>query len=1229
MSDADTRTVELEPVEPPIDEVVDATTRKTIIILKRPRVEVLSFLGRPAEGGELAKQVDVARGGKVLLVWRTAGAKDVTISRRGKDGKRVVVKAGVEARGTLEVVADEADLRFTLEASAGDTLELDEVRVLAGGGSGLKIESFLGRPAAGGALAKEVTLALDGKAVLVWKAVGATDVTISRRLGKHGRREVVKTGLPLAGELAVVTDGAPDLLFTLEASEGDTNLEFDEVRVLTPVPPPPPPPPSGLRIESFLGRSKNEPQATPAEEVTLLLNEQLVLSWKVVGAREVTLVKHGPDKKRLVVARALKAEGELETQNDAEGLTFVLEASAGNQLELAEVKIDAALQSELIGRLADSFDQGSSEEVTIPRGRKLELAYRIKGAPTRVKLTVGKAEVLIDGTGPAEKILLRECPALGSFEVFLEATKGAQRTANLLTVTVVEPQPLPKIIAFDGAPRLEDDMVAFAWTIEGPFDKVILQPYGVDVTKLTTGGKGTAKVQWPLDHSSQFTLLVQLETFQTTASTTVKRPPDPPAPEVTGELLVRVLGSEEKPGKELKDLPDKSTLELFYSVKGPFKALTIQGVGPIAGAPPPPFGFVTVDPFAEKTLPDADGHYTLFADGKQLAQCKINQLAKAFVVPIEVGGEWETPKGYTLFKYVKVKLKGGIGLKAKAVFHGHPDGAQTPAAAKLKFNNKGPEISIELKRKIGIEGDVAVALTPKWVVSKVKKVERKDTPIKWNPKKGEVSVAAIKYEITFKAIEFEIGGHKTSIVPKLELEAVGLKFGKDKETGKPKRVAGALQAKLTGESNLIDQVLQKEFPLLHANIIEVVVFVSGGVTGEPDWEAIGRELLERVGLEGAMTIGLVLVAVGTVAGTIKGGLEWADIVNAPKQRGFALAFFNAMVKGLPRGLDDATAEDAADTVGPTPPTLGLGMDPEDRGRELGRWYRARSFAEYRAQTRGAQLFLAAAAEETSDPDGAAREKLREDFRAEWVEKRRLIEFRLKKQLWDDIRRLAYLRFREESHGTPDAMDSCFRSLYMEPPRQGFDYDFPEVDDDLFELAMKDQLEGSGALSRPMLLQAWKDAGYFLTPPDAADRHRKQQLRKQPSSAPTTAIDISSGTLMRTTQSMTRDEAVSLLKDRGLVFTGKSDKSLQDLVVRLGWLETFTPGHVFMCKGPEDPKVVVRCMMRMLDPKNPRLAGYFSTSEALLALHSSDHGSEFIEVSVHAPSYVRPEGDERP
>lgn len=1122
------RLVEIEAVVPPIDEVIDALTRRTLIVLKRPKLAVTSFLGRPAEGGALAKEVHVAQGGRVLLVWTTVGAKEVTLSRRGKDGERVVVKAGAELEGELEVVADEAESTFTLEASAGNELELEEVHVVAGA--------------------------------------------------------------------------------------------------------PPPPPPGVLRIESFLGRSKHDPQATPAQQVTLLLDEALVLSWKVVGAKDITLVKRGPDQKRIVVATKLQAAGQLEAANDAEGLTFVLEASAGDQLELAEVRVDAALQSELVGRRAGSFDQGSSEEVTIAQGAKLELAYRTKGAPERVKLTLGKAEVLVDGAGPPEKILVRDCPTVGTFDVFLEATKGPQKTMNLLTVTVVEAPPSPKIVSFEGAPRLEDDMVAFAWTIESPFDKVILQPYGADVTKLTTGGKGTAKVQWPVDQHSQFTLVVQLESFMATASTTVKRPPDPPAPEVTGELLVRLLGKEEKPARELKDLPDGSKLELFYSVKGPFKVLTLQpGVGPIPGTPPPPFGFVTVDPFADKTLPDANGHYTLFADGKALASCKINQLAKAWVVPIEVGGEWETPKGYTLFKYLKVKLKGGVGLKGKAVFHGHPEGQQTPAQAKVKFNNKGPEISLELKRKIGLEGDVAVALTPKWVVAKVKKVERKDTVVKWNPKKGEVSIASIKYEITFKPIEFELGGHKTSIVAKLELEGIGLKFGKDKVTGEPKRIAGALQAKLTGESDLLDQVLRKDFKVLPANLIDVTVFLAGGLSGEPDWAAIGRELLERVGLEGAMTLGLVLVAVGTVVGTIKGGLEWADIVNAPKQRKFAEEFFKAMLVGLPKGLDDATAEDAADTVGPTAPTLGLGMDPEDRGRELGRWYRARSFAEYRAQAKGALAVLGGAAEETSDPHGAARDELRQQFREEWVEKRRLIEFRLKTQLWNDIRELAYLRFREESHGTPDAVDSCFRHLYMDPPRTGFDYDFPEVKDGVFELAMKDQLDGvdKGPVPRDMLLKAWRDAGYWLTPPDAEDRKRKQQLRKQNPSAPTTAIDISSGKLMRTSESMTRDEAVAMLKGRGLKFTGKSDKSLQDLVVRLGWLDTFTPGHVFICKGPDDPKVTVRCMMRMLDPKNPNLAGYFSTTEAILAVHSSDHGAEFLEVSVHAPSYVRPEGDERP
>lgn len=1189
-------------------------------------LKIESFLGRPAAGGELAKEVRVAAvGEKVVLAWKASGATDVTLARRGADGKRVVVQTGIGLEGELEVTAEEAALTFVLEASAGETnIEFDEVKVHAG--AGLRVESFLVRPAKGGNLVKELLVGRSDKVVLVWKAVGASDVTISRR-GPDGARTVVKAGAKLEGELETVAD-AQDITFVLEASASATELELDEVHVTTDgPPPPPPPPPGGLRIESFLGTSSHT--TTPSNRVLSGVNAKVKLSWVVVGAKELALFKTERGKARVLVAKGLKASGELETTVDVENLTFTLEAAAGDQVEFADVVIDFPLSSQLVGRLHGTFDEGSEEEVTIPQGAKLELAYRVKGEPERVKITLGKTEVLVDGP-KAEDILVRDCPNVGSFDVFLEATKGPQSATNLLVVKVVAAAPLPKIISFVGAPRLDEDKVAFAWTIEGPFDKVTLQPYGVDVTKHTSGGKGTGKLPWPVDGQSEFTLVVQKGSFFVTAKTTVKRPEDPPEPVVTGELHVRLLGSEEKFVSELKDpVPEKGKVELFFKVSGPFKTVTIgPGVGPVPASPGTPFGTVTVDPFGEKTQPDAKGHYTLFADGKPLAHCTVHAFAKALVVPFEVGGEWEQAKAKTVFKYFKVKLKGGVGLKGKAVLHGHPDGPQNKEQVKLKFNNKGPEISLELKKKLGLEADVAKAVTPQFVVDRVKKVERKDTPIKWNPKKGEVSIGSIKYEVTFKPYEFEIGGKKATIGLKLELEGIGLKFGKDKETGEPKRVAGSFTGKLTGESNVIDKVLQNQLRGLPYPIIDVTVFVSGGLGVEPAWEAIGRDIMERIGFEAAMTFGLVLVAVGTVVGTVRGGMQWADIVSAPKQRGFARKYYEDVLAGLPAGLDDPKAEDEADTVGPEPPTLGFDKEPKDRGAALGRWYRARNFAEYRKDAQAGAEGLRAAAEDVADADQAAREEIKKHFREQWVEKRRLIEFKLKKTLWDDIRRAAYFRFREESHGTPDAMDTCFRSLYMEPPRTGFDYDFPEVDDKMFELAMADQLHGPG---RELAKAAWKEAGYWLTPPNAEDRRRKRELRKQPSNAPRTAIDISSGKLMRVDQSSIRDETLALLKDRGLTFTGKSDANLQNLVVKLGWLDTFVPGHVIISKGAKHPKVTVKCIMRMLDPTHPKLVGFYSVSEAIVGIFSSDHGAEFIEVSVagSGPSYVRAEEDESP
>ncbi|MCO5169577.1 MAG: OmpA family protein [Planctomycetes bacterium] len=982
----------------------------------------------------------------------------------------------------------------------------------------------------------------------------------------------------------------------------------------------PAPLPGPLKIESFLGRPAAGGDL--AAHVTVGAEEQVVLAWRVTGATEVTLVKRD-GAQRVVVATGLAGEGEREVAIGAEGTTFTLEAAAGAALELADVVVEVqALTARLAVRWhGTNFParEDADEPLEILEGAELEVAWRVEGDPDRVVVLWkqgGPWTPLFD-PAPAQRIFVEKVTTAGERQYCLEAYKGAQKRTLVITVNVLARRVRPRIARFEAQPQ--DDHVGFRWSIVGEYTEAVLLPLG---SKHQTGAEGQARAPWPAEPRSNFTLEVWDQGgIADSALQTVERPAPPPAPPVTGELLVRRLGDEKPPAAKVTGIEKGQKVELFFRADGPWRALSISpGVGEVRRAPShQPFGWVTVDPWDDRTLPDGKDAYTLLADGKPIGRAVVEGAGARFIVPFEFSDEWESSK-FKLFKYVTAKVKAGGGIKGKAVVLGTK--GETSATVKAKFGAKN-EIAVELSRAVGLPRG-----TPRWVVDHVKKAEVKGG-VKWNPLKGEISIAELKYEITCKPVDCEFCGRKFKLIPKGELSLSGVKLSKKK--GKWDRSVATVSLKIGAESPVWDKLSKSEWSALPFDLVDVSVFGAVGIEGAPAWEEIGRLALETLGFEGLVTvglnIGLVVVAAGTIYGTVKGGIEWADLVNANKQRKYAEDFYREVLAGLLAALKlDACFED--DDVPDDPPTLSAAESPRQRGEALGWWYKRRSFKEYLAQDearRVAETLRRLRRDEGIEAGVVEREvrlELWDGFAREWEEKRRLYEYRLRKQLWDDIRKLVYMRFVRESNGTPQALDGCFRSLYMDRPRVGFDYDYPDVDDEVFEVAMANLLECGRLISRERLVETWKEAGYFLVPPDAADRRRKQELLRQ-REPERYVVDIRTGKLVpRSMIDTTREEALAAYKDRQLVPTGKIDRNISELAVRLGWrIESCFWGHVHI---PKDPKVTLRCLMQAHGEVNVT-----NVTRCIVGVYSADGGSEWVEINALPPSYLRADGDEHP
>ncbi len=865
-----------------------------------------------------------------------------------------------------------------------------------------------------------------------------------------------------------------------------------------------------------------------------------------------------------------------------------------------------AFTGEPLGAAAGAFNP---QDLLVEQHTEVTLRWRVKGAD-EVQLfqqAPGGARGSLHH-GPELEASMDRVASQPELLFVLEARKGeATATAQVRVRTKVPASPVIKDFTVTKDDEAVDELT-FSWLVAGPYGRVKLLPYGKDVTAATDPQGGG--MDWaPPAGDGTYTLQVFDAAGEFADARTVvwkpgkeEPPPKPDVPPPPKKTRIELFGGhretahDKKPVPEVKDVPATERVMLVTKVVGPYQKIYIS---PFPGvvAHGPGDGWVGVTPVApglKEQAPAPDGHYTLTVDDAASAKVKVGVLG-AGAIELSPQVEWDPTLAKVHWRFVEIELKAVVGLKFKVMV----GEGETLATVEGKVFNKW-----EARAEVAKEAKMDEVGAPDWVVARVEAVKAA-TGATFDLKEGKAEVTA-KFEVSFQPIkpEGKLTKHVGQVVPKGEIEFVGIKIGKG-EDGKWKlEKPGTVKGKIAVEWP-VGKVAKERWGLPW-DIYDVTLIAGFAPEASPDYLQIATAV---IGFDGLVSIGLIGVGVLVVVEVIRLGIRVGEYREAHQQRKRAEEYFAQVKPGIPEGMNDPSWENKPGS----PPAPAGGADDaatrRARGRVFGMAYRAASLDAYRQQPdlRQALNGMRDAAEQKSPPPTKAEiDRELEDyvmlsFHREWKEKFSITLARVNHELWLVIRKEYYWAFAKDTPENPIARDIVFRHLFMDG-RSGFDYDFPEVDDDLFEAAMRDQWVGMAKIgSQPMLEAEWTKAGYTRFPPDRLDRAAKREKRKDE----TGITDLATGKPVPLDQASTREALLQQLRDRG-VYPRKTGSS-EEVTAGLAW------------------KSLLKCHLHVPGNPNPQdcATGDGTTiyNPILFKIFSSDHGREWVLADVSKPAWV--------
>lgn len=863
-------------------------------------------------------------------------------------------------------------------------------------------------------------------------------------------------------------------------------------------------------------------------------------------------------------------------------------------------------------------DQRPASELTIEPHERVQLAWKVTGATKVVLSSVveGRGTTVWNEDAGLEGEKGAYPPPRGETFV-LEASAGAEKVEARVVVTVLAPE-RPVIKSFSGAvdPEVGPEM-SFSWSIAGPFGRVQLLPYGRDVTADTDpAGVGSCEEppvggprveEYELQVFDQAGELADSRSFErrTAEPQPVPEPPGPddplppPRPTPTTRIVqfaaYDALGSDHTLRTAIDKLPPEHPVTVVAQVEGPYERIHMA---PYPGllTNGPGVGWqrtFNLDPHDPKQAPGPGDRYTLTVDRSDTRHLTVRRMGKAneyvFVVP------WKIPIfKHAEFWYFELSLSCVVGIKGKA---SAPD-TESDLSIKTKISNK-PQISAEVATELKLEGNA-----PDWVVDKVQKIEA----TRGATLDGEGIEVSLALEVVFKPIQFSWA--PWPITPKGELEFVGIKVAVGEDGNWELKAPGTITFKPSVE-HAIGKVLQKHKPtwLLDWDLSDVKLFGGFELEAEPDWLKIAMYV---IGAEALFVGGLIIVAVGTLVATVWEGVKLGRHIVASNLGSQWREDIEHTLAGLPAGLRDDSVDTLAEAPQLPADSGGALSDPMTRhvslrfyGEATGRRHRWEMQRFYRDQYDIRKTIAARRAE--GIPQAAIDQQILAQFRGQWKEHYAKLEQQAREAVSAVIRRKYYYDFITSGAGVHER-DIVFRWLYLTEDRLGgVDYDYPDVWDDVFVLAMRDLWDGAQpALDRKYLTEQWKRAGYTKFPPDAEDREAKRMAGGP------VVYDINTGKRKRWSELGPREATFDDLRRRGFMprldFIAPRET---DLGVRLSW--------------PNNP---VFCLADL--PGCPRMMECYAASTAALTpiimrVASSDYGSEAVVVDVMEPKRVKPTG----
>ena len=718
------------------------------------------------------------------------------------------------------------------------------------------------------------------------------------------------------------------------------------------------------------------------------------------------------------------------------------------------------------------------------------------------------------------------------------APAGTTTAAPAATTTAAAPQPAPgaptiKAFACDVTSDENGANASFTWTIAGKYGKVLLPPlkgeYGKsDFTQPKGDGTASGNLTTSPSGDPGDEVTYTLQVFDTKGKLADSRSvtKTTPKPVATSGIAFKSFKADQK--KVAKD--DKINFSWEIANYSHQKVeLWIK--------PEPTDKSANGLEFTQSTGNDGKGSVPVLANTSgvgdekkltyQMSVYDTDGTTRIYSDPIEFEVVESSP-GSEVTKSFSVPIKIPVVKGAGSFIKGEIDFVIT-WDVKIKVGGKEAEKSDD-----DLEIDVKNQLNkPKWKAEILKKTQLPDHPAhlkSWawggvaagelKEDGGDAEIAAV-IKLTF---DDALNGAT------VEGELVGVEVkkedGKYEATG-PGTVKVKTKLPLVKLSNILKSEFDTDFDFFDTSL-------SIGVEGEigPNYVEIGL----AIGMDGLLTIGLILVAVLVIVALVELTIEMGEFKEAQMVRGRAddwfKEFWPTFEKTFPGDYEDPPMKpDPHDSI-----SLQAMFTADQYTVDLFKSYQTQpDTLKYRQKRKNA-----GANDLTIDDD------VKRMFDEQCKNKRDLILARARFEIWNQVRTQFYRKFREDN-SSPIARNHAMGALFADGRIfEDEDCDFPDINNDAFVWGMADAWTAGGEVAssyQASLKERWTKRGYSVFPPDAADRARKHNKQWGGS-----IIDISTG---KTTDDLSQcgpmASTMKLLSDRGMFLTGKTYNSKLEML----------------------------------------------------------------------------------